>query len=57
MNKLPKGHESLLSPTFKYVPAVKTDVSETFARVRRRLALPGQPASTVSVLKPRKAVT
>jgi hypothetical protein len=37
--QLPKGHSSILSPEFKYVPAVKTDLAKTFARIReRRLA-------------------
>ena len=41
MNKpqLPKGHTSILSPTFRYVPAANTDLSRTFARIReQRLA-------------------
>lgn len=39
--QLPKGHTSILSPRFKYVPAVATDVAQTFARVRgRRLQIP-----------------
>ncbi len=53
MNKphLPKGHQSLLSPTFKYVPAVQTDLSKTFARIREA-QIAGFPQSrTVSVLK------
>jgi hypothetical protein len=38
MNKpqLPKGHQSLLSSTFKYVQAMETDLSKTFARVRQQ---------------------
>ena len=34
--QLPKGHTSILSPAFKYVPAVKTDLSRTFARIREQ---------------------
>jgi hypothetical protein len=52
MNKpqLPKGHQSLLSPTFKYVQAIETDLSKTFARVRQQqVGAPAQPR-TVSVL-------
>jgi hypothetical protein len=46
MNKhlqLPKGHTTILSPAFKYVPAARTDVAETFARIRGR-RLHEQPA-------------
>jgi hypothetical protein len=32
--QLPNGHTSILSPAFQYVPAVKTDLSTTFARIR-----------------------
>jgi hypothetical protein len=53
MNKpqLPKGHQSLLSPTFKYVPAVQTDLSKTFARVRQAQVAALAQSGTVSVLK------
>lgn len=53
MNKpqLPKGHQSLLSPAFKYVQAMETDLSKTFARVRlQQVVVPAQ-SGTVSVLK------
>ena len=30
-----KPRVSILSPDFKYVPAVSTDISRTFARIRR----------------------
>ena len=46
MNKhpqLPKGHTSVLSPQFKYVPAALTDVAATFARIRGEHMQP-QPA-------------
>lgn len=46
MNKhpqLPKGHTSILSPQFKYVPAVSTDLAATFARIRGERMQP-QPA-------------
>jgi len=36
--QLPKGHSSILSPEFKYVPAVKTDLAKTFARIRERVS-------------------
>jgi len=37
--QLPKGNASILSPTFRYVPAVKTDVAKTFARIREQQRL------------------
>jgi hypothetical protein len=46
MNKhpqLPKGHTSILSPQFKYVPAAFTDLAATFARIRGERMQP-QPA-------------
>jgi hypothetical protein len=50
---LPKGHVSCLSGSFKYTPAVKTDVAQTFARVR--LQLEARTPSNVRDLQPRKA--
>jgi len=35
---LPKGHTSILSPAFKYVPAGSTDLRSTFDRVRAQTA-------------------
>jgi len=35
---LPKGHVSCLSSTFRYTPAMQTNVAQTFARIRRELA-------------------
>ena len=57
MNKpqLPKGHTSILSPTFKYVPAANTDLSRTFARIREQRLSPVRPGANVAVLKPRSA--
>ena len=53
--QLPKGHISILSPTFKYVPAVGTDLAKTFARIRsQRLARLGTGPS-VPVWKPKAA--
>lgn len=43
--QLPKGHMSILSPAFKYVPAASTDVAQTFARVRGQRLQP-QPWPT-----------
>ena len=46
MNKhppLPKGHTSILSPQFRYVPAALTDLAATFARIRGERMQP-QPA-------------
>ena len=34
---LPKGHLSCLSKTFRYTPAVCTNIAETFARIKREL--------------------
>jgi len=51
--QLPKGHASILSPTFKYVPAANTDLAKTFARIRTQRLAPAQPRASVSVLKPR----
>jgi hypothetical protein len=34
---LPKGHLSCLSSAFRYTPAVRTNIAETFARIRRGL--------------------
>jgi hypothetical protein len=57
MNKpqLPKGHTSILSPTFKYVPASNTDLSRTFARIREQRLAPVRASANVSVLKPRSS--
>ena len=49
--QLPKGHTSILSPAFRYVPAVKTDLSRTFARVREQRAAQARAPAGVSVLK------
>jgi hypothetical protein len=55
MNKpqLPKGHTSILSPAFKYVPAASTDLSRTFARIREQRVPQVRGSASVSVLKPR----
>jgi hypothetical protein len=34
---LPKGHLSCLSNAFRYTPAVRTNIAETFARIKREL--------------------
>ena len=49
MNKpqLPKGHTSILSPAFKYVPAANTDLARTFARVREQRLAQARPGATV----------
>ena len=52
---LPKGHVSCLSEAFRYTPASSTNVSKTFARIRRQLARPEQsPTQNVCVLPQRK---
>jgi len=57
MNKpqLPKGHTSILSPAFKYVPAANTDLSRTFARIREQRVTQVRASASVSVLKPRSS--
>ena len=47
--QLPKGHTSILSPAFKYVPAVKTDLSRTFARIREQRIAQARAAAGVSL--------
>ncbi len=57
MNKhpqLPKGHTTILSPAFKYVPAARTDVAETFARIRAQ-RLHEQPAPAADAERRRAA--
>jgi hypothetical protein len=53
--QLPKGHASILSPGFKYVPAANTDLAKTFARIRETHRAAVGKGATVSVLKPRRA--
>jgi len=52
--QLPKGHSSILSPEFKYVPAVKTDLAKTFARIRDRRLAQSRAGASVSGLTPAK---
>jgi len=49
--QLPNGHTSILSPAFRYVPAVKTDLSKTFARIREQRVAQLRAGANVSVLK------
>ena len=52
---LPKGHLSCLSEAFRYTGASNTNISKTFARIRRQLCRQEQPATkNVCVLAPRK---
>jgi len=37
--QLPTGKAPILSPTFQYVPAAKTDLAKTFARIREQQRL------------------
>jgi hypothetical protein len=55
MNKpaLPKGHASILSPTFKYVPAASTDLAKTFARIRAQRVATVRAVNNVAVFQPR----
>jgi len=50
--ELPKGHISILSPTFRYVPAVKTDLTKTFARIREQRLAQGRKGASAARLKP-----
>jgi hypothetical protein len=52
---LPKGHESCLSRSFKYTPAVKTDLKSTFDRVRQQLRAPLAEPTNVRSLPIRQA--
>jgi hypothetical protein len=55
MKTLPKGHVSCLSGAFRYTPASNTNISKTFARIRRQLGREEPPASeNVCVLPQRK---
>lgn len=36
--KKPQPPRSILDPDFQYVPACRTDIRQTFARVRERMA-------------------
>jgi hypothetical protein len=54
--QLPKGHTSILSPAFKYVPAANTDLAKTFARLRVQRLAQARPGATVSVLKPKVSI-
>ena len=51
---LPKGHVSILSRSFKYTPAVETDVAKTFARVRLQLEAERKEPSNIRELPHRK---
>jgi len=58
MNKqpqLPKGHTSILSPAFRYVPAASTDLAKTFARIRGQRLAQVRTGANVAVLKPRSS--
>jgi hypothetical protein len=51
---LPKGHVSILSRSFKYTPAMETNVAKTFARVRLQLEAERKESSNVRELPHRK---
>jgi hypothetical protein len=51
---LPKGHLSIPSKSFRYTPALETDVAKTFARVRARLDGERREQSNVRELPHRK---
>ena len=43
---------SILDPSFKYTPSSKTDISKTFARVKRSLNLPKNQESKKPLVDP-----
>jgi hypothetical protein len=52
--QLPKGHTSILSPAFRYVPAASTDLAKTFARLReQQRRASARPVAGVAMLKQR----
>jgi hypothetical protein len=56
--KLPKGHLSCLSASFRYTPSSGTNIAKTFARIKRTLR-PSEdaPARNVRVLPQKHAVS
>ena len=54
--QLPNGSASILSPAFRYVPAAKTDLATTFARIREQQRAALQRAgANVAVLKTKRS--
>ena len=53
--QLPNGHTSILLPAFRYVPAAKTDLSKTFARIREQRVALLRGDGNVSVLKTKRS--
>jgi hypothetical protein len=45
------GNKSILHPDFKYIPAAKTDIRETFSRIKRQIS-EGQDNNKPLVLNP-----
>ena len=45
----------LTDPRFAYVPAIRTDVRETFARARARMPIPGITVLEVAAPPPNQA--
>ncbi len=43
--------KSILDPTFKYVPSSKTNISKTFAKIRKELQAKDQQVCTVSEVR------
>ena len=37
MSKIIDSEKSILNPSFKYTPSSKTDISRTFARIKREI--------------------
>lgn len=44
--------KSILDKSFKYVPAAKSDISKTFARIRRELAEKAKTADAPKIIIP-----
>ena len=42
MSKIIDTEKSILNPSFKYTPSSKTDISRTFARIKREIIRGGQ---------------
>jgi hypothetical protein len=45
-------NKSILDPSFKYTPSTKTDISKTFARIKRELNRPQNQDSKEPLVSP-----
>jgi hypothetical protein len=46
--------KNILNPSFKYTPSTKTDISKTFARVKRELNRPQNQDNNKPLVRPPK---